>query len=41
MAWDIRPFTPKRAGEHFDFFENRAFTDDSPYRCSCQACQAT
>jgi hypothetical protein len=41
MAWDIRPLTPERAGEHFDFFENRAFTDDSLYRCSCQVYQAT
>lgn len=41
MHWDIRPLTPERADEYFDFFENRAFTDDSPYRCYCQAYQMT
>lgn len=36
MDITIRPLTPDLAGDYFDFFENRAFTDDSPYRCYCQ-----
>ncbi len=37
----IRPLAPELAGAYFDFFENRAFTDDSPYRCYCQMFQMT
>lgn len=36
---DVRPLTPALSGDYFDFFENRAFTDDSPYRCYCQVFQ--
>jgi len=35
----IKPLTPELAADYFDFFENRAFTDDSPYRCYCQIFQ--
>jgi GNAT superfamily N-acetyltransferase len=35
----IKPLTPELKTDYFDFFENRAFTDDSPYRCYCQAYQ--
>lgn len=35
----IKPLTPELADDYFDFFENRAFTDDSPYRCYCQVFQ--
>ncbi|MCL2513354.1 MAG: GNAT family N-acetyltransferase [Oscillospiraceae bacterium] len=35
----IKPLTPELAGDYFDFFENRAFTDNSPYRCYCQVFQ--
>ena len=35
----IKPLTPELAADYFDFFENRAFTDDSPYRCYCQPYQ--
>ena len=35
----IKPLAPELAGDYFDFFENRAFTDDSPYRCYCQPYQ--
>ena len=28
----IKPLTPELADDYFDFFENRAFTDASPYR---------
>lgn len=38
---DIKPLTPERSDDYFDFFENRAFTDDSPYRCYCQMYQMT
>jgi GNAT superfamily N-acetyltransferase len=37
----IKPLTPELAGDYFDFFENRAFTDNSPYRCYCQLYQMT
>lgn len=37
----IKPLTPKLSADYFDFFENRAFTDDSPYRCYCQMYQMT
>jgi len=39
MNITIKPLTPKLAAEYFDFFENRAFADDSPYRCYCQIFQ--
>jgi len=39
MDITIKPLTPELAGDYFDFFENRAFTDDSPYRCYCQMFQ--
>jgi len=35
----IKPLTPELAEDYFDFFENRAFTDNSPYRCYCQMYQ--
>lgn len=37
----IKPLTPELAADYFDFFENRAFTDASPYRCYCQVYQMT
>jgi len=39
MNLTIKPLTPELAADYFDFFENRAFTDDSPYRCYCQVYQ--
>jgi len=39
MNITIKPLTPELAADYFDFFENRAFTDDSPYRCYCQVFQ--
>lgn len=39
MNLSIKPLTPELAADYFDFFENRAFTDDSPYRCYCQVFQ--
>ena len=39
MKITIKPLTPELAADYFDFFENRAFTDDSPYRCYCQIYQ--
>ena len=41
MNLTIKPLTPELAADYFDFFENRAFTDDSPYRCYCQVNQMT
>lgn len=41
MNVTIKPLTPDLAADYFDFFENRAFTDDSPYRCYCQMYQMT
>ena len=35
----IKPLTPELTADYFDFFENRAFTDNSPYRCYCQVYQ--
>jgi len=35
----IKPLTPELSADYFDFFDNRAFTDDSPYRCYCQMYQ--
>ena len=39
MNITIKPLTPELSDDYFDFFENRAFTDDSPYRCYCQVFQ--
>lgn len=39
MNITIKPLTPELAADYFDFFENRAFTDNSPYRCYCQVYQ--
>lgn len=39
MDFEIRKLTPELAEDYFDFFENRVFTDDSPYRCYCQVFQ--
>ncbi len=41
MKLEIKPLMPELAADYFDFFENRAFTDDSPYRCYCQMYQMT
>jgi GNAT superfamily N-acetyltransferase len=41
MDLTIKPLTPALAADYFDFFENRAFTDGSPYRCYCQVYQMT
>lgn len=41
MNITIKPLTPELSADYFDFFENRAFTDDSPYRCYCQMYQMT
>ena len=41
MNITIKPLTLDLADDYFDFFENRAFTDDSPYRCYCQVFQMT
>lgn len=41
MNISIKPLTPELSGDYFDFFENRAFTDNSPYRCYCQMYQMT
>ena len=41
MNIEIRKLTPELSADYFDFFENRAFTDDSPYRCYCQVFQMT
>jgi hypothetical protein len=31
MDITIKSLTPDLSADYFDFFENRAFTDDSPY----------
>ena len=41
MNIEIRKLMPELADDYFDFFENRAFTDNSPYRCYCQMYQTT
>jgi GNAT superfamily N-acetyltransferase len=41
MDIQIKPLVPELADDYFDFFENRAFTDNSPYRCYCQVFQMT
>ncbi len=35
----IKPLCQQLADDYFSFFENAAFTDDSPYRCYCQIYQ--
>lgn len=35
----IKQLTQELAADYFDFFDNRAFTDNSPYRCYCQMYQ--
>lgn len=38
MNLEIKPLTPELEKEYFDFFDNRAFTDGSPYYpCYCNA----
>lgn len=37
----IKPLTPELSVDYFDFFENRAFSDNAPYRCYCQPFQMT
>ena len=39
MEITIKNLTPELLIDYFDFFENRAFTDESPYRCYCQMYQ--
>ena len=39
MNLTIKPLNSDLVTDYFDFFENRAFTDDSPYRCYCQMYQ--
>ena len=34
-----KKLTPELCADFFDFFNNRAFTDDYPYRCYCQVYQ--
>ena len=41
MNITIKPLTPELSADYLDFFENRAFTDNSPYRCYCQMYQMT
>ena len=35
----IKLLAPELSDAFFDFFENRAFKDNSPYRCYCQIYQ--
>ncbi|MDD2361849.1 MAG: GNAT family N-acetyltransferase [Oscillospiraceae bacterium] len=39
MNIEVKKLTPELAADYLDFFDNRAFTDDSPYRCYCQVYQ--
>jgi GNAT superfamily N-acetyltransferase len=42
MNLEIKPLTPELAADFFDFFDNRAFTDNSPERpCYCTRFQMT
>ena len=42
MDLRIKPLTPALAGDYFDFFDNRAFSDGSPYYpCYCAAFNMT
>lgn len=41
-AWRIRPLDQETEKDFFDFFDHRAFTDDSPYApCYCSCFQLT
>ena len=38
MSIKIKALTPELINDYFDFFDNRAFSDDSPfYPCYCNA----
>ncbi|MDF2544684.1 MAG: GCN5-related N-acetyltransferase [Herbinix sp.] len=39
MNITIQALTPDLSADYFYFFENRAFTDNSPYRCYCHIYQ--
>ena len=39
MEITIKKLTAELSADYFDFFDNRAFTDNSPYRCYCQMYQ--
>ena len=39
MEITIKKLTAELSEDYFDFFDNRAFTDNSPYRCYCQMYQ--
>ena len=39
MSVDIKRLSCELIQDYFDFFEQRAFTDNSPYRCYCQVYQ--
>lgn len=39
MEITIKKLTPQLSEDYFDFFDHRAFTDASPYRCYCQMYQ--
>lgn len=42
MNLTIKPLSPELAADYFDFFDNRAFSDDSPYYpCYCNAFNMT
>ena len=41
MNLSIKPLTPDLAVDYFDFFENRAFTDNPTGGCYCQVYQMT
>jgi len=39
MEITIKKLTAELSADYFDFFDNRAFTDNSLYRCYCQMYQ--
>ena len=39
MKITIKKLTAELSADYFDFFDKRAFTDNSPYRCYCQMYQ--
>lgn len=42
MNLEIKPLTPELADDYFDFFDNRAFSDNSPEGpCYCTRFQMT
>ncbi len=42
MNLTIKPLTPELMADYFDFFNNRAFTDNPPWGgCYCTAFQMT